>query len=97
MREKVDYNVALCYIHLKYYGYEIRNLYNEGELDNLLVESLNAFIEKYPNSEMMARALLALGLEEPNEKALQELIERYPDTGEAKRAREYLIKNSPSQ
>lgn len=92
MREKVDYNVALCYIHLKYYGYEIRNLYSEGELDNLLVESLNAFIEKYPNSEMMAKALLALGLEEPNEKALQELIERYPDTGEAKKAREYLVK-----
>lgn len=92
MREKVDYNVSLCYIHLKYYGYEVRNLYNEEELDNLLVASLKLFIEKYPNSEMMAKALLALGLEQPNKEALLKLIERYSDTGEADTARQYLQK-----
>jgi TolA-binding protein len=90
MQEKVDYDVALCYLHLKDYGSEIRNLYTEKELDDNVVESLKEFIAKYPNSEMMAKALLALGLEEPDKAPLLELIQKYPDSKEADTARQYL-------
>jgi outer membrane protein assembly factor BamD (BamD/ComL family) len=83
MREKVDYDVALCYLHLKSYGYEIGNLYPEQELNNRVVESLKAFIDKYPNSEMMAKALLALGVEQPKKEVLLDLVKRYPDSKEA--------------
>lgn len=90
MREKVDYNVALCYLHLKSYGSEIRNLYTEQELSAYIVENLRTFIEKYPNSEMMAKALLALGLEQPSKEVLLELVKKYPDSKEAGTAKQYL-------
>lgn len=90
MREKVDYDVALCYLHLKDYGSEISNLYTEQELNDKVVESLQEFIAKYPHSEMMEKALLALGAEEPDREILLELIKKYPDSKEAGTAKQYL-------
>lgn len=90
MREKVDYSVALCYEHLLNYGIEMTNLFPKDELRRKTVESFTQFIEKYPESEMSAKALLAVGLEKPDRQVLEALVKKYPKTKEASTAEAYL-------